>query len=294
MSAERVHESAPDRPSGRVERHAAEEELSTARSAAAGSRRQLSRFSPATVASLQRSAGSRAVSSALAVQRHPPGTELPTVPQDAAQVADKQAKTPPPVLGVPGADTAGAGATTEAPTPTPAPAANEQTPGTPSAPAATRTADEEKKQVEAGKKAGGDFGKAQKLSPGAMSLAAAQQVLQGAYGGMKDIVPGTIVILADQPACSAKYDDLCIAEGIKRPDGSAWKKGDCAKDDAAQSVLTEGFAWKGVVYVNGKTTLVTATAHEVLHNNTSGKFRATAGDTFNEGATEYLARKALA
>ena len=61
----------------------------------------------------------------------------------------------------------------------------------------------------------------------------------------------------------------------------------------ARSVTTEGFQWKGVVYVNGKTTLVTATVHEMLHLNTAADFRAKVGETFNEGTTEYLARKAL-
>jgi hypothetical protein len=80
---------------------------------------------------------------------------------------------------------------------------------------------------------------------------------------------------------------------VTRPDGSAWKAGDCAKDDAAAGVQTEGFAWKGVVYVNGKTTLVTATVHEILHNNDAPAFRGKVGETFNEGTTELLARRAL-
>lgn len=145
----------------------------------------------------------------------------------------------------------------------------------------------------AAKKEGKDFQKAQKLTPGAMGLAGAQKILQGAFGDLKDIVPGKIEILADQPACAAKYDEVCMADGIKRPDGSDWKAGDCAKDDAAAGVQTEGFAWKGTVYVNGKTTLVTATAHEILHNNAGGTFRAKMGETFNEGTTELLARRAL-
>ena len=292
MSRERVHEQASDPSAARLGRHDAEEELGAATSAAAGTPMQLSRFSATTVARLQRSAGSRAVSSALAVQRHAEGTELPTLGEDATEVAEKQAQTPAKTGGVAGAESAPAAGAPPAPTPE-EPKAEQEQPGVPSPPAATRTADEEKKQVEAGKQAGADYSKAQKLSPGAMSLAGAQAILQGVYGGMKTIVTGKIEILADQPAVSAKYDDLCIADGIKRPDGSAWKKGDCAKDDAAAGVLTQGFAWKGVVYVNGKTTLVTATAHEILHNNTTGKFRAAVGETFNEGATEYFARKAL-
>jgi len=159
------------------------------------------------------------------------------------------------------------------------------------APEATRTAEQET----ADKKGATDAGTAFKaLTPAAMSLATAQKVLTGAYGGVHTIVQGSIVILADQPACSAKYDEVCIADHIKRPDGSAWKAGDRAKDDAAAGVTIEGFAWKGIVYVNGKTTLVTATAHEMLHLNTASDYRATMGETFNEGSTECLARKAVA
>lgn len=156
------------------------------------------------------------------------------------------------------------------------------------APAATRRGDKKK-----AKKAGGEFEETQKLTPGAMSLSAAEKILQGSYGGLKKIVPGTVVVLADQAACSAKYDEVCIADGIARPDGSEWSAGDNAIDDAAAGVTTEGFAWKGVVYVNGKTTIVTATAHEILHNNTEPKFRGKAGETFNEGVTETLARASL-
>jgi hypothetical protein len=158
---------------------------------------------------------------------------------------------------------------------------------------ATRTPADAKKQVGDASKEGSSFQKAQKLTPGAMSLAGAQKILQGTFGGVKDIVPGSIVILPDQPACAAKYDELSMAKGILRPDGSAWKAGDCAKDDAIAGVTTEGFAADGVVYVNGKTTLVTATAHEILHNNTGAGFRTKMGETFNEGTTELLARQSL-
>jgi hypothetical protein len=161
------------------------------------------------------------------------------------------------------------------------------------APQATRTAKQEATDKGAATAEGANVAAAQKLSPGAMSLASAQTILTGAYGGMKTIVPGSVVVLADQPACAAKYDEVCIADGVKRPDGSAWKAGDCAKDDAAAGVQTEGFAWKGVAYVNGKTTLITATAHEVLHNNTASNYRSTMGEIFNEGTTEYAARKAI-
>jgi hypothetical protein len=232
------------------------------------------------------------------VQRHAEGEELPQKDQEVSEIAEKGAKSTaaaPPATPAQ-APTAGVAGAEETATPAPGPAKTEDAPvggGTGAAPAATRTADEEKKETEAGTKAGGQYEAAQKLSPGAQSLAGAQAVLQGVYGGMKKIVPGNIVILADQPACSRKYDEVCIADGIKRPDGSDWKIGDTAKDDAAAGVTTEGFQWKGVIYVNGKTTLVTATVHEMLHGNVSAGFRDTVGETFNEGATEYLARKAL-
>ena len=160
------------------------------------------------------------------------------------------------------------------------------------APSATRSAKQETTDKTAATAAGTAF-KTQ-LTPAAMSLASAQTVLTGAFGGVKKIVPGSIVILADQAACSAKYDEVCIAAHIKRPDGTAWKAGDRAADDAANGVQVEGFAWQGVVYVNGQTTLVTATAHEMLHINTAANYRATMGETFNEGSTEFLARKAVA
>jgi len=190
----------------------------------------------------------------LGVQRHPPGEELPNKDEQTAEIADKEAAQPS---------------------------------------TATRTATEETEEKKAATAEGAEFVKSQKLSPGAMGLSAAEKILQGSYGGFKKIVPGKIEILKDVAALSEKYDEIQMARGVKRPDGSAWKKGDNAKDDAAAGVTTQGFASQGVVYVNGATTLVTATAHEILHNNTEPKFRAKAGETFNEGVTETLARKAL-
>lgn len=201
------------------------------------------------------------------LQRHPAGAELQEKDAQTAEIGVKEQATPdsgPPVI-------------------------TDQS----VAPEATRTKAEEKTEKKSAKDAGKAFKKSQKLTPGAMSLASAEKILQGSYGGLKQIVPGTIVILANQAACSAKYDEVCMADGITRPDGSAWQAGDCAKDDAAAGVQTEGFAWKGTVYVNGQTTLVTATAHEILHNNAGAQFRGSAGETFNEGVTETLARKAL-
>ena len=198
------------------------------------------------------------------VQRHPQGTELPNKEDQVSEIGSSVAASQ-----------------------------NVAAQDSPAPPAATRTAKVKGEEEAAATAEGTTFTAANKLSPGAMSLASAEKILQGSYGDFKKIVPGSVVILADQPACAAKYDEVCIAAGITRDDGSAWQAGDCAKDDAAAGVQTEGFAWEGVVYVNGKTTLVTATAHEILHNNTEPNFRAKVGETFNEGVTETLARKAL-
>ena len=207
------------------------------------------------VIALQRLAGNQAAERAIGrqIQRHAEGSELPKKDTQVAEIQEKQNV----------------------------------------ASAATRTKGVEAAEVADATKSGSAFQKAQKLTPGAMSLASAQKILQGAFGGLKKIVPGSIEILADQPACSAKYDEVQIAKGVLRPDGSAWAMGDCAKDDAAEGVLTQGFAEAGVVYVNGQTTLVTATTHEILHNNVGAGFRSKTGETFNEGTTELLARRSL-
>lgn len=161
------------------------------------------------------------------------------------------------------------------------------------APAKVRTPWKKKVDTKAATKAAGRFKETQKLTPGAMSLASAQKILQGSLGGVKTIVPGAVQILANQKACSRKFDEVCIAAGAKNENGDDWQYGDCDKDDEAAGVRTQGFAWEGVVYVNGETTLVTATAHEILHNNADPNFRGRVGESLNEGVTETLARQAI-
>jgi len=125
-------------------------------------------------------------------------------------------------------------------------------------------------------------------TPTAMDLTKACEVLKKSYGTVKTIVPGSIVLLADRDATWAKYDE--VTKGRTNPfTKQPWKDGD-AKN--AYPGL-DGFADKGTVYVNQKTRLATATAHEMLHNNTAAGFRAAVGETINEGSTEYLAIKAL-
>jgi hypothetical protein len=127
--------------------------------------------------------------------------------------------------------------------------------------------------------------------PKAMSLAKAEEVLTASFGKVKKIVPGKIEILADRKALWAKYDEINKGRGNPYNGGKPWEDGDAKKYipglDGTANPDT------GTVYVNDQTTLATATAHEVLHNNTAAGFRKAVGETINEGATEYLAIKAL-
>ena len=135
-------------------------------------------------------------------------------------------------------------------------------------------------------------------SPQAMSLATAQTLLTNSYGDVREIVPGNITIVDTYEALCQAYDDDCIARGVTfdGPGGPRpWRRGDCAAEDARLNVTTQGFAVPGTtrVYVLKTSTLPTVTAHELLHANTAPGFRAAVGEATNEGATEYLALKAL-
>jgi len=124
-----------------------------------------------------------------------------------------------------------------------------------------------------------------------MNLAKAEEVLNKSYGTTKKMVPGKIVILADREAIWKQYDENNKGRQNPYNENKPWADGDAKKYIPG----LDGFATKslGTVYVNEQTTLATATAHEMLHNNTEAGFRAAVGETINEGATEYLALKAL-
>ncbi len=129
-------------------------------------------------------------------------------------------------------------------------------------------------------------------SPQAMSMSQAEKVLQDSFGTVHKIVPGNIVLLDGRAAVWAKYDEVCIRLGCtntKATPARPWQTGDAQ----VVSPGLEGFADSGIVYVNKQTPLITATAHEMLHNNTAAGFRGAVGETINEGSTEYLAIKAL-
>jgi hypothetical protein len=124
----------------------------------------------------------------------------------------------------------------------------------------------------------------------AMSKVKANELLTASYSSVKTISSGTVVVTKDQAELWAKYDEVCIAAKLTNPDtGKLWVAGDSKK----RTPGLEGFAWGGTSYISGTATLITATAHEMLHNNTAAGFRNAVGEGFNEGATEYLAIKAL-
>jgi hypothetical protein len=213
---------------------------------------------------LQQQVGNRAFAGMVGkvVQRHPVGAALPDAGALVADVGDttkKSASATKPVA---------AGGATHAP---------------PSATQAERDAATQSGTAYTGELATAGHGRA-------MSLAGAQSILTGAFGDIHAIVPGTIQILNGRAALWAKYDEVCIAGGVINPDtGVAWVAGDAQ----VASPGLEGFAWLDIVYVNADTPLVTATAHEMLHNNTGAGFRSAMGESVNEGCTEYLAKKAL-
>ncbi len=133
----------------------------------------------------------------------------------------------------------------------------------------------------------------QKISPGAIGLAAAGAILRRSYSRVKTLSPGTVVILGSQQACANRFDAACIAAGVTRPDGTPWQSGDCDREDAETAVQTQGFAWNGVVYVSAESMIVPTTQHEMLHTNAVSGFQAKVGGVLNEGISELLTLQSL-
>ncbi|MEO6062708.1 MAG: DUF4157 domain-containing protein [Thermoflexales bacterium] len=133
----------------------------------------------------------------------------------------------------------------------------------------------------------------QKISPGAIGLAAAGAILRRSYSRVRKIAPGTVVILGSQQACANRFDAACIAAGVIRPDGTPWQSGDCDRDDGVTGVVTQGFAWDGVVYVSAESMVVPVTQHEMLHTNAASGFQGKVGGILNEGISEMLTLMSL-
>lgn len=116
-----------------------------------------------------------------------------------------------------------------------------------------------------------------------LDLASGEAVLTGAFGKTKKIVPGKIEIL-DQAAFQAAYDKIYGAGPY------SWDK--YVKPTYGS---LNGFADKGVNYINKDSAGLHTVVHEMLHNNTDvAGFRDFVGSRFDEGATEVLTQEACA
>lgn len=116
-----------------------------------------------------------------------------------------------------------------------------------------------------------------------MDLASGEAVLTGAYGKVKKIVPGKIEVL-DPAAFQAAYDKIYGA--------TQWSWDKYVKPTYGS---LNGFADKGVNYINKGSAGLHTVVHEMLHNNTDvAGFRNFVGSRFDEGATEVLTQEACA
>jgi hypothetical protein len=230
-----------------------------------------------TIAGIQRRLGNSNVMRLMKqdglIQRHPEGAGLSV---DESKVASEVQSPAPAQLGVGGAisepivESTAAPAAAEGPTPTtPATTPPTTTPATTTPAAATTPAP---------------------ATSMAMDSTRAQEVLNTTFGTVHRMIPVTTVLLEDNAATLAKYDQISAGRNnIFVTPNRPWQAGDA---QAAFGGLN-GFADNGTIYVNKQTTSPTTTCHEMLHLNTAGGFRAAVGETINEGTTQMLTIKAL-
>ena len=116
---------------------------------------------------------------------------------------------------------------------------------------------------------------------GPMEKARAQKILQEAFGDIKGIDAGKVELL-EQAAFKAAWEKI-------------YGKTKFAWDTYVVPVHgnLNGFAHKGVNYVNKSTANVGTVPHEMLHNNTAADFIPFVGSEFNEGSTDVLKQHAL-
>ena len=116
-----------------------------------------------------------------------------------------------------------------------------------------------------------------------LDLASGEAVLTGAYGKVKKIVPGKIEVL-DPATFQAAYDKIYGT--------TQWSWDKYVKPTYGS---LNGFADKGVNYINKGSAGLHTVVHEMLHNNTDvAGFREFVGSRFDEGATEVLTQEACA
>lgn len=113
-----------------------------------------------------------------------------------------------------------------------------------------------------------------------MDLASGQKVLKDAFGTVKEIVPGKVEVL-EEDAFKAAYDKIYGETEY------SWDKYVVPKFGGLN-----GFAHKGVNYINKASAGLHTVAHEMLHNNTADDWRGVVGHDFDEGTTEVLTQEA--
>jgi len=116
---------------------------------------------------------------------------------------------------------------------------------------------------------------------GPMTKEASVKLLQDAFGSYKTMSGGSLQIL-EPAAFKAAYDKVY---GKTR---YAWDTYVVPKFGNLN-----GFAHKGVNYVNASSANLGTVPHEMLHNNTASDWTPVVGSEFNEGATDYLKQYAL-
>jgi hypothetical protein len=113
-------------------------------------------------------------------------------------------------------------------------------------------------------------------------LAGGQEILTGAFGTIKKIVPGKIEVL-DEADFQVAYDKIYGAGDY------SW-----AKYVVPKYGSLNGFAYKGTNYINKASAGLHTIVHEMLHNNCAADFIDVVGSRFNEGTTEILTQVACA
>lgn len=106
-------------------------------------------------------------------------------------------------------------------------------------------------------------------------------ILSDAYKDYVKIDGGTVEVL-DQAAFQKKYEE------IYKNTPYAWDTYVVPKFGNL-----EGFAYKGVNYINKDLGSIDVVPHEMLHNNANPNWKTFAGSNINEGTTEYLTIKAV-
>lgn len=117
---------------------------------------------------------------------------------------------------------------------------------------------------------------------GPMAKEAAVKLLQDAFGSYRTMSGGSLEVL-EPDAFRAAWDKVYGKTKY------AWDPFVITKYNGRLN----GFAHKGVNYVNKASANLGTVPHEMLHNNTAADWTPVVGSEFNEGATDYLKQYAL-